>query len=99
MSELDQAFATMIEQHASALMIANDAFFNGQLEYIAALAARHKLPAIHTLRDYPNAGGLMGYGSSIAYGYRQAGIYTGRILRVCPGTSSGITKFSEHEAN
>jgi len=79
-SELDQAFATLVARHAGALMIGNDPFFNGQLEHLAALAARHKLPAIHTLREYAAIGGLMGYGSSLAYGHYQAGVYTGRIL-------------------
>jgi putative ABC transport system substrate-binding protein len=80
-SELDEAFATMVARRAGAFMIGNDPFFNGHLEHLAALAARHKLPAIHTLREYAVAGGLIGYGSSLAYGYHQAGIYTGRVLR------------------
>jgi putative ABC transport system substrate-binding protein len=79
-SDLDQAFAMMLERQIKALMIANDVFFNGQVEYIAALAANHNIPAVHTSREYPRAGGLMGYGSSVAYGHRQAGIYAGRIL-------------------
>jgi putative ABC transport system substrate-binding protein len=80
-SELDQAFATLIAQHAGAFMIGNDPFFNGHMELLATFAARHSLPTIGTLREYATAGGLMSYGSSLTYGYRQAGIYTGRILR------------------
>jgi putative tryptophan/tyrosine transport system substrate-binding protein len=79
--ELDQAFATLVARHAGALMIGNDPVFNGHFERIGALAVRHRLPATSTLREYPAAGGLIGYGSSIAYVYHQAGVYTGRILR------------------
>ena len=56
-------------------------FLLSQRERIAALAARHRIPAIYVQRDFVEAGGLMSYAPSIPDTYRQAGIYAGRILK------------------
>ena len=56
-------------------------FFNRRIEQLAALAARHALPAMFQYRDFALAGGLMSYGTSLGYFFHQAGIYTGRILK------------------
>ena len=79
--DLEAAYATFSQQRVGAVLIGLSTFFNRHMEQVAALAARHALPAIFPYREYALAGGLMSYGVSFGYGYRQAGIYTGRILK------------------
>jgi putative tryptophan/tyrosine transport system substrate-binding protein len=80
-SELDAAFSTLIEQGASALLIESDPFFTGRVTRLAALAARHRVPASYSFREFAAAGGLISYGTNIRDVYRQAGVYAGRILK------------------
>jgi putative ABC transport system substrate-binding protein len=80
-SDLEAAFAEFSQQHVGAVFVGISSFFNRRMEQLAALAARHRLPAIFPYREYALAGGLMSYGSSFGYFYRQVGIYTGRILK------------------
>ena len=61
-------------------MLYGDLFFTGQRDLIIALAARHRIPTIYHAEEFTRAGGLISYGASPAAAYRQAGIYTGRIL-------------------
>jgi putative tryptophan/tyrosine transport system substrate-binding protein len=79
--EIDTAFATMAQQSGGALDVNVDPFFLARREQIVALAARHAIPAIYPVRDFAVAGGLMSYGTDFADSYRQAGIYTGRVVR------------------
>jgi len=79
--ELEVAFSTLVQQRANALLVGADPFFDTKRDRIVALAAQFKLPAIYQFRDYAVAGGLMSYGISITDGYRQVGIYTGRVLK------------------
>jgi putative ABC transport system substrate-binding protein len=78
-SDLEMAFATFSQQRVGAVLVGDSAFF--PWEQIAALAARHAMPAIYSFREYTQAGGLMSYGSSLGYLAHQAGIYTARILK------------------
>jgi putative ABC transport system substrate-binding protein len=80
-ADIDAGFMILAEQRAAALIVANDLFFLSRRDQIVAQAARRALPAIYFNRDYVVAGGLMSYAPSFAEGYRQAGIYAGRILR------------------
>jgi len=79
--EIETAFATMARQASIALLVGVDPFFAERRDHIIALAARHAIPAIYPVREFAVAGGLMSYGSDFADSYRQAGIYTGRIVR------------------
>jgi putative tryptophan/tyrosine transport system substrate-binding protein len=79
--EIETAFTTLVERGASALHAGIGGFILSQRERIVALAARHRIPAIYTYRDYVAAGGLMSYGTSVNDAYRLAGIYAGRILK------------------
>jgi putative ABC transport system substrate-binding protein len=80
-SEIEQAFATAVQQGASALLVGSDAFFGSQREQIAALGLRHAIPTFSWERADVASGVLMSYGPSQADMYRQAGIYVGRILK------------------
>ena len=79
-SDIDTAFTTIVQQKADALIVGGDPFLLGQRDQLVRLAARYNVPTIYFLREFVDAGGLLSYGPSIANGYRQAGVYTGRIL-------------------
>jgi ABC-type uncharacterized transport system substrate-binding protein len=79
--DLDDAFATLVDQGARALIIGSDTFFTSQRSQISIRAARHSLPNIWVTRIEVEAGGLMSYGANIPDVYRQAGVYAGQILK------------------
>jgi putative ABC transport system substrate-binding protein len=79
--EIDAAFASLLKARTGALLVGNDLFFNNRIEQVIALAARHAIPTMYMYREFAVAGGLISYGSSMLEQYRQAGLYTGRILK------------------
>jgi putative ABC transport system substrate-binding protein len=80
-TEIDAAFEAFGRERPDAVFVATTPFLNGRRVQLAQLAAFHRLPATYALRDYVEAGGLMSYGSNIVDGFRQVGIYAGRILK------------------
>jgi putative tryptophan/tyrosine transport system substrate-binding protein len=79
--DLDTVFATLLQLRAGGLVVASDTFFAMHSEQLAALTIRHAVPTIHQSRDFAIAGGLMSYGGSFVESHRQAGVYTGRVLK------------------
>ena len=79
--DLETAFATFAQRRVGAVLVGNSALFNRRTEQLAALAARYALPAIFPFREFVLAGGLMSYGASLGYVWRQTGVYTGRVLK------------------
>jgi len=80
-SEIDSAFADLVQRNADALVVGNSSFFVDRSVQLATLAAHHHLPAIYYYRRIVEVGGLMSYGASIEEATYQAGVYVGRILR------------------
>jgi putative ABC transport system substrate-binding protein len=78
--EIEAAFGTLVRNRADALLVGPDSFLVSRRLQLATLAARHAIPAVYNVREYPEAGGLMSYGTSQTEAYRQVGIYTGKIL-------------------
>jgi putative ABC transport system substrate-binding protein len=80
-SDLETAFAALVQHRTNALLIGNDVFFVNRREQIVALAARHAVPTIYAFRSFAESGGLMSYGSHLDDIYRQIGVYVGRVLK------------------
>jgi putative tryptophan/tyrosine transport system substrate-binding protein len=80
-SDIDSAFESLAQQRVNAVIIGTDLLFTSRRDQLVVLAARHALPAIHYLREFVAAGGLMSYGTNLTDAYRLAGGYAGRILK------------------
>jgi putative tryptophan/tyrosine transport system substrate-binding protein len=94
--EVDAAFAGFVEQKVGAILACNDPFFGSYREKLASLALGHKLPAMLFRREFAEVGGLLSYGAVFEEGYRQAGVYAGRILKGAKTTDLPVmqpTKF------
>jgi putative ABC transport system substrate-binding protein len=79
--EVDEAFASLGERKAGAVLVGNDSFFSSRREQITSRAAHYKLPAIYAQREFAEGGGLMSYGANLPDAYRLAGLYAARILK------------------
>ena len=79
--EIEAAFADLVRDRADALFVAPDAFFTSRRVQFATLAASRAIPAAFSNRTYPEVGGLMSYGADTLEYYRQAGVYSGQILK------------------
>jgi putative tryptophan/tyrosine transport system substrate-binding protein len=79
--EIEAAFATLGRDPADALLVSSDAFFTSRRVQFVVLSVRHAIPAMYAAREYPEAGGLMSYGTDALDEWHQIGIYTGQILK------------------
>jgi putative ABC transport system substrate-binding protein len=80
-AEIDAAFASVARQRIGALLVGADPLFQSRRTQLVALAAHHAVPTLYQNREFMAAGGLASYGANIGFGYRQAGIYAGQILK------------------
>ena len=95
--EIDSVFRTLVDNKADALLVGPDAFFVSRRLQLAILAARHALPAVYNVREYPEAGGLMSYGTNVRDAYRQIGVYVGRILKGAKPADLPVMQSSKFE--
>ena len=80
-SDFDAAFAQMVAQGAGALQTCANPVFMSRRQQLVTLAAHHRIPAMYEFREFPEAGGLMSYGTDITDAYRQSGVYVTKILK------------------
>ena len=79
--DLASAFSVFVQQRVGAILVQTEPFFFSRREQLAGLAIRHMLPAMFSLREYAEAGGLISYGANLVDVFRLGGIYTGRVLK------------------
>jgi len=79
--ELDGAFRSIVGRGARALLVGTGPLLTSIRGRVVALAARHAIPTVYSLREFVETGGLMSYGASVTAAYRQVGIYAGRVLK------------------
>jgi putative ABC transport system substrate-binding protein len=95
--EIDAAFAIFAYERPDALFISSGPFFTSRRVQLAHRATHHAVPAIHGSRLYPEVGGLMSYGASLSDAHRQAGVYTGRILKGAKPADLPVVQSSKFE--
>jgi putative ABC transport system substrate-binding protein len=80
-SEIDTAFASLVQLHAGALVVASDPFLSSRREQLVALASRYAVPSSYAWREIAESGGLISYGPSLPAAYRLVGVYAGKVLK------------------
>jgi len=95
--ELESTFGMLSQNRIRALLIGADTFFASRSAQLAALTARYEIPAVFPWRAYVVAGGLASYGASLTEGYRQQGIYTGRVLKGAKPADLPVMQVSKFE--
>jgi putative tryptophan/tyrosine transport system substrate-binding protein len=80
-SEIDTAFASLVQLHAGALVVAADPFLSSRREQLVALASRRAVPSIYAWREFADSGGLISYGPSLTSAFRLVGAYAGKVLK------------------
>jgi len=96
-AEIEAAFVTLSERRGGSIVIASDSFFAGRQAAIVSMAARHTIPAIYEWREFVDQGGLMSYGPNLTETYRQAGLYTARILHGDKPADIPVTRATKFE--
>jgi len=96
-SEIDAAFATIVQLGAEGLVLDDDPFLYGRRKQMAALAIRHRIPSISFLRGFADAGGLISYGPSLVDAYHQIGITAGKILNGANPADLPVTQPTKFE--
>ena len=79
--EIEDVFPTLRQRQMRALLVTADGFLISRRDLLVTLAARHAIPTMYPLRQYADAGGLMSYGANLPAGFRECGIYVGKILK------------------
>jgi putative ABC transport system substrate-binding protein len=95
--EIDAAFASFVHERPDALFVAGSGLFLSRRVQLSLLAAFHRVPAIFSLREFAEAGGLMSYGASLRDAYRQVGVYAGRILKGAKPMDLPVVQSSKFE--
>jgi putative ABC transport system substrate-binding protein len=80
-SEIDSAFASLVQLHVDALVVGGDPFLSGRREQLVALASRHAVPSSYAWREFAASGGLISYGPSLTSAFRLVGTYVGKVLK------------------
>ena len=95
--DIDAAFASFAKNGAAALAVTADAFFSSRAKRFATLAAKYHIPAIYSLREFADEGGLMSYGASLSEASYQAGLLTAKILRGAKPADLPVIQSSKFE--